>query len=51
VVKASITGSIIGNVLLVLGLHSFRRRQTKEQYSTAPGHALVSLCSLAAIGL
>jgi len=53
VVKASVTGSIIGNVLLVLGLALFfgglkRERQTFDRSAAAVGSTLLAL---AAIGL
>ena len=53
VVKASLTGSIIGNVLLVLGLSILagglrRERQTFDRSAAAAG---ATLLSLAAIGL
>ena len=53
VVKASLTGSIIGNVLLVLGLALFcgglkRERQTFDRAAAAVGSTLLAL---AAIGL
>jgi Ca2+:H+ antiporter len=53
VVKASLTGSIIGNVLLVLGLACFaggmgRERQTFDRAAAAAGSTLLAL---AAIGL
>ena len=53
VVKASLTGSIIGNILLVLGLSIFvggigRERQTFDRSAAAAGSTLLAL---AAIGL
>ena len=53
VVKASLTGSIVGNVLLVLGLSCFagglrRERQTFDRSAASAGSTLLAL---AAIGL
>lgn len=53
VVKASITGSIIGNILLVLGLSVVAggTRFTEQRFNRAGAHALAVTLLLAAVGL
>jgi Ca2+:H+ antiporter len=53
VVKASLTGSIIGNVLLVLGLSIIAggARREKQTFDRTSAHAGATLLALAAIGL
>lgn len=53
VVKASITGSIIGNLLLVLGVSMFAGglRFTKQTFNRTAAHAFATSLGLAAIGL
>jgi Ca2+:H+ antiporter len=53
VVKASLTGSIIGNVLLVLGAAVFAGgiKFERQQFNTTAARAQVTLLTLSAIGL
>ncbi len=53
VVKASLTGSIIGNILLVLGAAVFAGglKHERQRFNTTAARAQVTLLTLAAIGL